>query len=114
METIIPKHHTKIQPNSSKRLEKTQCEGFEKVATDDNDDNDNDDTHPSRIIVPDGIYSVGDKKVAPKLQKLSHRKVSINVARHRQRHQPGKTYSLVEMKFRQDKMSVSQCPLETF
>ena len=48
------------------------------------------------------------KSVAPKLQKLSHRKVSINVARQtneqqRQRHQSGKTYSLVEMKFRRDK-----------
>ena len=46
------------------------------------------------------------KKVAPKLQKLSHRKVSINVARqttNEQRHQSGKTYSLVEMKFRRDK-----------
>ena len=46
--------------------------------------------------------------VAPKLQKLSHRKVSINVGQtnidlQRQRHQSGKTYSLVEMKFRQDK-----------
>ena len=29
---------------------------------DDNDNDDNDDTHPSRIIVADGIYSVGDKK----------------------------------------------------
>ena len=52
------------------------------------------------------------KKVAPKLQKLSHRKVSINVARlrhqHQQlRHQPGKTYSLVEMKFRRDKKRVT-------
>ena len=47
------------------------------------------------------------KSVAPKLQKLSHRKVSINVARtneQQQRHQSGKTYSLVEMKFRRDKM----------
>ena len=47
------------------------------------------------------------KSVAPKLQKLYNRKVSINVAhRHQQRrlrHQPGKTYSLVEMKFRRDK-----------
>ena len=51
------------------------------------------------------------KSVAPKLQKLSHRKVSINVARtnkrtneqQQQRHQSGKTYSLVEMKFRRDK-----------
>ena len=46
------------------------------------------------------------KSVAPKLQKLQSRKVSINVARRtneRQRHQSGKTYSLVEMKFRRDK-----------
>ena len=49
------------------------------------------------------------KSVAPKLQKLQCRKVSINVG-HRtttnndeQRHQSGKTYSLVEMKFRRDK-----------
>ena len=47
------------------------------------------------------------KSVAPKLQKLQSRKVSINVA-HRtnddeRRHQSGKTYSLVEMKFRRDK-----------
>ena len=37
------------------------------MATDDddndNDDNDDDDTHPSRIIVADGIYSVGDKNL---------------------------------------------------
>ena len=50
------------------------------------------------------------KSVAPKLQKLSHRKVSINVA-HRtttmnKRHQSGKTYSLVEIKFRRDKNSM--------
>jgi len=47
------------------------------------------------------------KSVASKLQKLSHRKVSINVARQTtnddERHQSGKTYSLVEMKFRRDK-----------
>ena len=48
------------------------------------------------------------KSVAPKLQKLSHRKVPINVGRtttsnEHQRHQSGKTYSLVEMKFCQDK-----------
>ena len=48
------------------------------------------------------------KSVAPKSQKLSHRKVPINVGQtnidlQRQRHQSGKTYSLVEMKFRQDK-----------
>ena len=49
------------------------------------------------------------KSVAPKLQKLSHRKVPINVGRtsnieqQHQRHQSGKTYSLVEMKFRRDK-----------
>ena len=45
------------------------------------------------------------KTVAPKLQKL-YRKVSINVARHqrqRLRHQPGKTSSLVEIKFRREK-----------
>ena len=48
------------------------------------------------------------KSVAPKLQKLQSRKVSINVG-HRTtndeqlRHQSGKTYSLVEMKFRRDK-----------
>ena len=50
------------------------------------------------------------KSVAPKLQKLQSRKVSINVGRHQQRqrrrqrrHQSGKNYSLVEMKFRRDK-----------
>ena len=48
------------------------------------------------------------KSVAPKLQKLQSRKVSINVGRtstnnEHQRHQSGKTYSLVEMKFRRDK-----------
>ena len=48
------------------------------------------------------------KSVAPKLQKLSHRKVPINVGQtnidlQRQRHQSG---NLVEMKFRQDKKSV--------
>ena len=41
------------------------------------------------------------KSVAPKLQKLQSCKVSINVA-HR-RNQPGKTISLVEMKFCRDK-----------
>ena len=42
--------------------------------------------------------------VAPKLQKLQSRKVPI-IGGHRQqlRHQSGKTYSLVEMKFRRDK-----------
>ena len=30
---------------------------------DDDDDNDDDDTHPWQTIVPDGIYSVGDKNV---------------------------------------------------
>ena len=46
------------------------------------------------------------KSVAPKLQKLQSRKVSINVGHQRQRrrrHQSGKNYSLVEMKFRRDK-----------
>ena len=53
------------------------------------------------------------KSVAPKLQKLQSRKVSITVAhrttndnerrRTNERHQPGKNYSLVEMKFRRDK-----------
>ena len=42
------------------------------------------------------------KSVAPKLQKLQSRKVSRNVGRHRI-HQSGKTYRLVEMKFRRDK-----------
>ena len=54
------------------------------------------------------------KSVAPKLQKLQSRKVSINVGRHRQRrqrrrrHQSGKNYSLVEMKFRRDKNGTIQ------
>jgi len=47
------------------------------------------------------------KSVAPKLQKLQSRKVPINVGQQttnkRQRHQSGKTYSLVKMKFRRDK-----------
>merc|ERR1712208_254807 len=49
------------------------------------------------------------KRVATKLQKLYSRKVSINVAhrrtnkQHRRRHQSGKTYSLVKMKFCRDK-----------
>ena len=48
------------------------------------------------------------KSVAPKLQKLSNRKVPINVGLRNnniniKRHQSGKTYSLVEMKFRRDK-----------
>ena len=48
------------------------------------------------------------KSVAPKLQKLQSHKVPI-IGGHRttneQRHQSGKTYSLVEMKFRRDKKS---------
>ena len=46
------------------------------------------------------------KSVAPKLQKLQSRKIPINMGRmniNEQRHQSGKTYSLVEMKFRRDK-----------
>jgi UDP-N-acetylmuramoylalanine-D-glutamate ligase len=39
------------------------------------------------------------KSVAPKLQKLQSRKVSINVGRHQQRHQSGKNYSLAKMNF---------------
>ena len=49
------------------------------------------------------------KSVVAILQKLYNHKVSINVARHRQRQlrrQPGKTYSLVEMKFRRDKNQI--------
>merc|ERR1712212_369320 len=62
---------------------------------------------PSRMILVNSVRNL--KSVAPKLQKLSHRKVSINVAHRRRtttndaRHQPGKTYNLVEMKFRRDK-----------
>ncbi len=47
------------------------------------------------------------KSVAPKLQKLQSRKVSINVGqrqrrqRRQRRHQSGKNYSLVEMTDRQ-------------
>ena len=59
----------------------------------------------SRMILVNSVPNL--KSVAPKLQKLSHRKVSINVARtneqQQQRHQSGKTYSLVKMKFRRDK-----------
>ena len=47
------------------------------------------------------------KSVAPKLQKLQSRKVSINVGRHRQqrrRHQSGKNYSLAKMNFVETKM----------
>ena len=55
------------------------------------------------------------KSVAPKLQKLYNRKVPINVGRttneHRHRHQSGKTYSLVEIKFRRDKKKLSQLDL---
>ena len=44
------------------------------------------------------------KPLAPNLQKLYNRKVSINVGQHQQQqHQSGKTYSLVEMKLRRDK-----------
>ena len=55
------------------------------------------------------------KSVAPKLQKLLSRKVPINVGRtnerhRRQRHQSGKNYSLVEMKFRRDKNQKSAVP----
>ena len=48
------------------------------------------------------------KSVAPKLQKLQSRKVPINVGhqRRQRRHQSGKNYSLVEMKFRRDKKIV--------
>ena len=55
------------------------------------------------------------KSVAPKLQKLQTRKVSINVGRHRrrQRHQSGKTYSLVEMKFCRDKNGYNQNSRQT-
>ena len=61
----------------------------------------------SRMILVNSVPN--PKKVAPKLQKLSHRKVSINVGHRtttndeRRRHQSGKNYSLVEMKFRRDK-----------
>ena len=51
------------------------------------------------------------KGVAPKLQKLQSRKVPINVGRttsNNKRHQPGKTFSLVEMKFRRDKNQTEQ------
>ena len=50
------------------------------------------------------------KSLAPKLQKLQSREVPINLGRtlttndiDNERHQSGKTYSLVEMKFRRDK-----------
>ena len=54
------------------------------------------------------------KSVAPKLQKLQSRKVPINVGHQRQRqrrHQSGKNYSLVEMKFRRDKKKLTNSPL---
>merc|ERR1711947_25018 len=58
----------------------------------------------SRMILVNSVPNL--KSVAPKLQKLSHRKVPI-IGGHRttnnERHQSGKTYSLVEMKFRRDK-----------
>ena len=56
----------------------------------------------SRMILVNTIPN--PKSVAPKLQKLQSRKVPI-IGGHRQqlRHQSGKTYSLVEMKFRRDK-----------
>ena len=41
------------------------------MATDDNDNDDNDDTHPWRIIVPDGIYSVEDKKTTQSPSKVT-------------------------------------------
>ena len=60
----------------------------------------------SRMILVNSVPN--PKSVAPKLHKLSHCKVSI-IGGHRtnnndeQRHQSGKTYSLVKMKFRRDK-----------
>ena len=45
------------------------------------------------------------KSVAPKLQKLQSRKVSINVGRHQQRHQSGKNYSLAKMNFVETKIN---------
>ena len=66
--------------------------------------------HQSRrneILSRQKIKKLFVKSVAPKLQKLSHRKVPIIGGRRTtnddERHQPGKTYSLVEMKFRRDK-----------
>merc|ERR1712212_1224409 len=64
----------------------------------------------SRTILVNSVPN--PKKVAPKLQNLSHRKLSINVARQttneqqQRRHQSSKTYSLVEMKFRRDKKTM--------
>ena len=58
----------------------------------------------SRMILVNSVPN--PKSVAPKLQKLSHRKVPIIGGRRmneQRRHQSGKTYSLVEMKFRRDK-----------
>ena len=56
----------------------------------------------SRMILVNTVPN--PKSVAPKLQKLSHREVSINVAQtNERRHQSGKTYSLIEMKFCRDK-----------
>ena len=62
---------------------------------------------PCRMILVNTVPN--PKSVAPKLQKLYNRKVPINVGRttniDNERHQSGKTYSLVEMKFRRDKNS---------
>ena len=48
--------------------------------------------------------------VAPNLQKLSHRKVSINVARQKQQHRQHQRHQPLEMKFCQDKNGDPQEP----